>query len=76
MSSSRKTAGSSLATKETGTDRGQRDDARRVYAETIRKISNSQSLGGRNLNAIWDEIRNCWQFLSQKALAQRAAAAD
>lgn len=45
---------------ETGSDREQRDDARRVYAETVREIANSGGLGGRDLEALWNGIRDYW----------------
>jgi GNAT superfamily N-acetyltransferase len=54
-------AGEFIGTKlETGSDREQRDDARRVYSETIRQIADSGGLGGRDLNEAWDRIRDHW----------------
>jgi hypothetical protein len=56
---------------ESGSDREQRDDARRVYDKVIREISDSGELQGRDLGSIWNAVRNHWQPAA-KALAFRA----
>jgi hypothetical protein len=49
--------GELLGTKlETGSDREQRDDARRVYEETIREIAGTGALG--DLPRAWDDVRH------------------
>lgn len=50
--------------KDTGSDREQRDDARRVYEEAIRQISSAGTLAGRDVGKVWDEARDYWQSLS------------
>ena len=47
---------------ESGTDREQRDDARRVYEETIKGIEASGALG--DLGRTWNDVLNHWQSLS------------
>ena len=45
---------------------------RRVYEETIRQISDSGALEGRDLGAVWNTVRDYWQRLSEaKALSAR-----
>ncbi len=50
-------------TKDTGSDREQRDDARRVYDKTIKEIAASGEL--QDLARTWDEVRNHWQSVSE-----------
>ena len=54
--------------KDTGSDREQRDDALRVYQQTIEEISASGEL--QNLARTWDEVRDHWRTVSaeEKAL--------
>ena len=47
-------------TKEDGTDREQRDDARRQYEQTIQAIAHSGALEGQDIGKTWDEIRDRW----------------
>ena len=47
-------------TKEDGTDREQRDDARRQYEQVIRTIADSGALEGQDIGKTWDEIRDRW----------------
>jgi hypothetical protein len=64
--------GEFLGTKlDTGSDREQRDDARRVYEQTIKEIAASGEL--ENLPRTWDEVRDHWKSISEaKALETRA----
>jgi len=47
-------------TKEDGTDREQRDDARKQYEQVIRTIADSGALEGQDIGKTWDEIRDHW----------------
>jgi hypothetical protein len=47
-------------TKEGGTDREQRDDARRQYEKVIRDIADSGAVAGQDIGETWDEIRDHW----------------
>ena len=47
-------------TKEDGTDREQRDDARKQYEKVIRTIADSGALEGPDIGKTWDEIRDHW----------------
>jgi hypothetical protein len=47
-------------TKEDGTDREQRDDARKQYEKVIRTIADSGALEGQDIGKTWDEIRDHW----------------
>ena len=54
-------SGEFIGTKlETGTDREQRDDARRAYETVIRGAAAASELQGRNVGAIWHDIRDRW----------------
>jgi HK97 family phage portal protein len=46
-------------TLDTGTDRQQRDDARRVYSEVIAN-SGASGLRGRNVASLWNSIQHNW----------------
>lgn len=48
-------------TKEDGTDREQRDDARRIYESVI---ENAGKLHGRDPRAIWKDVRDRWPSLN------------
>jgi hypothetical protein len=45
--------------------RAQRDDARRVYEQTIQEIAHSGSLDRRDTGKLWDAVHNHWQSLSE-----------
>lgn len=47
-------------TNTTGTDREQRDDAKKVYEGVITEIQTSGKLQGRDIGKIWDDVRNNW----------------
>ena len=47
-------------TKEDGTDREQRDDARKQYEQVIRTIADSGALEEQDIGKTWDEIRDRW----------------
>jgi hypothetical protein len=47
-------------TKEDGTDREQRDDARKQYERVIRDIAHSGAVEGQDIGKTWDEIRDRW----------------
>ena len=49
-----------VTTKEDGTDREQRDDARKQYEKVIRTIADSGALEGPDIGKTWDEIRDHW----------------
>jgi len=53
-------------TKEDGTDREQRDDARRVYEETIRSIADTGRMG--DLAGVWKDVRDHWNAGPAKGL--------
>jgi hypothetical protein len=58
---------------ETGSDREQRDDARRVYENTIREIAAAGELrGGRDAGKIWDDVRDYWRTHAAEAPAEDA----
>jgi len=59
----------------TETDSGceQRDDARRIHEQTIREISASGQLPGRDLDAIWRENRDRWSRLPTEKVARLIA---
>jgi hypothetical protein len=47
-------------TKEDGTDREQRDDARQAYDKVIHDAAVSGALEGQDVGKIWDEVRDNW----------------
>jgi DNA topoisomerase-1 len=47
-------------TKETGSDREQRDDARRIYDEVIAEAQASRGLGGQDFPKFWQDLRRDW----------------
>jgi hypothetical protein len=47
-------------TKQDGTDREQRDDARRAYEAIIRHPEAGAAFQGRDVNQIWQDIRGRW----------------
>ena len=53
-------------TKDTGTDREQRDDAKQAYERVIRDVGNSGALGGHNVGELWKEIRDHWNRSKQR----------
>jgi hypothetical protein len=56
-------------TLEGGSDREQRDDARRVYEQTLEKIS----VPGHNVGSIWNDVRDYWRSITaeEKRLISR-----
>ena len=48
-------------TKEDGTDREQRDDARRQYEKVIRAIADSGVVEGQDIGKTWEKIRDRWR---------------
>jgi hypothetical protein len=50
--------------KETGSDREQRDDARRVYEKVIAEAGRSHALAGQDVAKVWQDARDRWQSLS------------
>jgi hypothetical protein len=61
-------------TLESGSDAEQRADARRVSEETIRQVSDSDDVGGRDVAQLWDEVRNYWKSISEgKSLESEAS---
>ena len=47
-------------TKQDGTDREQRDDARRQYEAIIRDAQGQSAFAGRDIGKIWDDLRSRW----------------
>lgn len=51
-------------TLETGSDREQRDDARRVYERTIDELQAKHALQGQNLRSVWNDARDYWRSIA------------
>jgi hypothetical protein len=47
-------------TKEDGTDREQRDDARKQYERVIHEVAVSGAVEGQNVGDVWNEVRDHW----------------
>jgi hypothetical protein len=50
-------------TKTDGTDREQRDDAKRVYSEVIQKAAATQQFAGHDVGRVWEDVRHNWPNL-------------
>lgn len=59
-------------TKEDGTDREQRDDAKRQYEQVIHSVANSGDVEGQNVGTVWNEVRNHWGAGSTEGTANSA----
>ena len=61
-------------TKEDGSDREQRDDARKQYDAVIAAAAASPEFSGRDLGKTWDAIRNSWSGKLSEVRSARWAA--
>jgi hypothetical protein len=61
---------------ETGSDREQRDDARRVYQEAIATAAHAEELRGRDIQTAWSDLQHHWFAFSGQALRAKHKAID